>query len=180
MEGDYEVQGQTTCISREIGFQPLDIHRWLSAICGETAPPRRTMFSASTASSELHRQLSMSGIATALKDWFYVVYSHAKDPKETTGKGIWWAKSCLVFWLQIKQLLQTRWVWIISESRSYNVVNDNGRASRARQFRCKCDCRALFRWFACTITQISFISSQWAGVQCIWWRTTCVLYRINV
>jgi hypothetical protein len=40
------------------------------------------MFRASTASSELHRQLSVSGIATLLKDWFYVICSHAEDTKE--------------------------------------------------------------------------------------------------
>lgn len=59
MEGDYQVHGYTTCISRETGFQPFDIHRWLPAICGERAPARR-------APSELHRQMSVGGIATPL------------------------------------------------------------------------------------------------------------------
>jgi len=44
MEGDYHGQSWTMWFLHKEGVKLSDIHRWSSAVCGEIAPSRSTVF----------------------------------------------------------------------------------------------------------------------------------------
>jgi len=70
IEENYDGQRWITRFLWKGGIKPSDIHQ-LSAVCGEKAPACRTDLNwvwSSTVATNLHRQLSMSGITTPVRN----------------------------------------------------------------------------------------------------------------
>ena len=83
MEGDYRRQKWPTWSLRKEGVTPSDIHRRLSAVCGQKAPAHSTVFNwvqnFSSGNATAQAALSMSGTVTSLND------GSVKPPRTSQG-----------------------------------------------------------------------------------------------
>ena len=71
MEGDYQGQRWTKQFLRQKGNKPLDIHRRLSTVCGETAPARNTAI----------KRVRNFRVGRQQHTWRVVPWSHPEAPK---------------------------------------------------------------------------------------------------